>query len=100
MTFSANITPASLYLKISNISAKQYVYASSYLSELKLLNVSNYMNTQYWYCNMGCVPTTAAMYFAYLEDNGYGTLTDYRNLPLKHTDNASAVENYINYLGD
>lgn len=98
ISFSDNVTPTSSYLKINDVSSHQYIYSSSYLSEVKLLNVPNYMNTQY--CHKGCTPTTAAMYFAYLEDNGYGILTDYRYLPIKHTDDVDKVNNYIRYLGD
>lgn len=97
-TFSDDIIDSSKYFSISNISNNQYIYSSSYLNEVKLLNVPNYMNTQF--NNMGCCPTSAAMFFAYLEDNGYSYLANNLDLPVSHTDDTSLVNNFIYYLGN
>lgn len=97
VTYSNNIINKSNYLGISDIGSKVYTYASSYLNESKIQDVPNYMNTQF--NNNGCSPTTAAMYFAYLEDNGYAQLAGYRNLPLKHTSDRSKVDSFIKYVG-
>lgn len=58
------------------------------------------MNTRFR--NNECAPTTAAMYFAYFEDNGFDIINDkhYKTLPLKHTDDEWKVNYYIDYLGD
>lgn len=48
------------YFKINNISSKQYKYLSSYLTEVKMKNVPNYMNNQF--NNNGCFPTSFAMF--------------------------------------
>lgn len=98
VVFDNNIISSSKYFTISNIGSKRTSYASSYLNEVKINDVPNYMNTMY--NGNGCVPTTAAMYFAYLEDNGYSTICGGRNLPVSHTDNTSLVNSYITYLGD
>lgn len=95
------IVDSSKYFTVSNmISSHLYQYSSSYLQETKILNVPNYMNSEF--NNQGCVPTTAAMYYAYLEDNGYNIInpSTYKNLPLKHTDDSSKVSGFINYLGN
>lgn len=80
------------------VSYLQYIYSSSYLSEVKIKNVPNYRNTQF--SNRGCTPTSAARYFAYLEDRGFNVVPSaYSNLPIKHTENKSLVNNFIRYLG-
>ena len=97
VTFGSTTSPSN-YLPISNVSDHLYTYTSSYLNEVRILNVPNYMNTQF--SNSGCSPTTAAMYFAYLEDNGYPIFTTYQNLPIMHTENTSMVNTFIYNLGN
>ncbi len=81
-----------------SVSYLQNMYSSSYLSEVKIKNVPNYRNTQF--NHYGCTPTSAAMYYAYLEDRGFNIIPSaYSNLPIKHTDNKRAVNNFIKYLG-
>lgn len=102
-----DVIDTKLYFPIKNIKdSDYYIYSSSYLQEKKILNVPNYMNTQY-YCAFddsysGCVPTTAAMNFAYLEDNDFNIIinSNYKNLPIKHTDDKNKVYSFIKYLGD
>lgn len=89
---------SSNYFAINDLNNKFYKYSSSYLNEASLLNVPNYMNTVY--NGNGCAPTSAAIYFAYLEDNGYSILANYRDLPVSHTDDKEKVNNFIEYIGD
>ena len=95
-----NTINKSLYFPMTISNSDYYFYGSSYLNETKILNVPSYMNTQF--NNNGCVPTTFAMYLAFLEDNGYNVITksEYSNLPIKHTDNRTKVDNFIYYLGN
>lgn len=86
------------FFEIENYTNNLYIYGASFMSEVYIKDVPNYMNTMY--NHYGCVPTTCAMLFAYLEDNGYSDITGYRNLPVNHTDNITLVNNYIKYLGD
>lgn len=86
------------YFKIYNKNSLIYTYSSSYLNETKLLNVPNYMNTMF--DNNGCVSTTAAMYFSYLYRNSTQASNILTSaLPLKHTDDKLAVDNFIYSLG-
>lgn len=95
-----NTINKNLYFSMNISNSDYYFYGSSYLNETKILNVPSYMNTQF--NNNGCVPTTFAMYLAFLEDNGYNVITksEYSNLPIKHTDNKTKVDNFIYYLGN
>lgn len=90
------INPA-MYIPIENKHENIYTYSSTYLSENKLINVPNYINQ---YSGYGCSPTTAAMYFVYLQNNGYPELTDYKNLPVNYSDDLDKVNDYIRYIGD
>lgn len=88
------------YFPVTNsVTSHLYCYDASYLQETRILNVPNYMNTQF--NHKGCSPTAAAMYFSYLEDNNLNIINNslYKNLPLKHTDNYTKVDGFINHLG-
>lgn len=96
-----NVIDSKYYFPINNIkNSDYYIYSSSYMQEIKILNVPSYMNTQF--NNNGCVPTTAAMFFSYLEDNNFDIIFNslYKNLPIKHIDNTNKVNNFIKYLGE
>lgn len=100
VTFDKVIDPK-YYFPIKNIKdSDYYIYSSSYMQERKILNVPSYMNTQF--NNHGCVPTTAAMFLSYLEDNDFNVIFNsyYKNLPVKHTDNTNKVNKFIKYLGE
>lgn len=86
------------YFKINDLEDKFYRYSSSYLNETSLLNVPNYMNTMY--DGYGCIPTSIAIYFAYLEDNGYSILANYNNLPVSHSEDIEKVNSFIKYIGN
>lgn len=90
--------PVQNYFSI-DLSSHVYMYSATYLSETKILNVPNYMNTMY--SHQGCVPTTAAMYFSFIdrESPANGSIVD-GYLPLNHTDNTQAVNAFITLLGD
>lgn len=98
VTYGGELIDKNLYPQLTSVNEHLSFYSSSYLNETKIKNVPNYMNTQY--NHNGCTPTTAAMYFAYLEDNVYSNICDYKDLPLLHTDNTTKVNNFIKYLGD
>lgn len=72
---------------------------STYYEGLLIKDVPNYMNTMY--NHMGCSPTTAAMYFAYI-DRASRVANNLFNpdMPLKHTDDINRVNNLITYIGD
>jgi len=97
VTYSDESYTKDNYFKINNLDNTLYTYSSSYLNEIKITNVPNYMNTMF--DNNGCVPTAAAMYFAYLEDNNINNICNNLNLPLKHTFDTNKVNNYIYDLG-
>lgn len=82
-----------------DLSTHLYMYSAYYLSETRILNVPNYMNTMF--NHNGCVPTTAAMYFSFLDREcpGENNLID-GTLPLHHTENISAVNSFISLLGN
>ena len=107
--FSPGVTygytiPSKFYFDLKDnsgsVSYLQSIYSASYMSEVKIKDVPNYMNTQF--NNMGCAPTSTAMYLAFLEDRGYDSIVDqkYRNLPLKHTDDRKKLDNFIKFLGE
>lgn len=101
VTYESSVVAPGRYLHLKDsVSSHLQSYSSSYLQESKILNIPNYMNTRFR--NKGCSVTTAAMYFAYFEDNGFDIINDkhYKNLPLKHTDDEWKVNYYIDYLGD
>lgn len=98
VTYEQDTIDSTLFPAISNVNEKLYFYSSSYLNEVSIKNVPNYMNTQY--NNNGCAPTAAAMYLAYLEDNVYNNICNNLNLPIRHTDDKSKVDMFIRHLGD
>ena len=105
-TLAASYPDSSKYfnLKDSNGSLNHVlsVHGSSSGGEYKIKNVPNYMNT--CFNHYGCVPTTAAMYFAFMYRNrqytGATDITKGYDLPLLHTDDQATVDEYINYLGN
>lgn len=104
VTYSNIVRNTSKYFNISNVSNHLYTYSSNYMSEIKILNVPNYKNTLYFGTGSsipnGCTPTAAAMYCAYLEDNGYTNFTCGRNLPVDYYDNVQSINEFIEFLGN
>lgn len=106
-TYNTDLVNPSKYFTIENISSHLYLYVSTYLQETRITDVPNYLNLQFPETNddgtitySGCVPTTAAMYFAYLSNNGYSSLNDNRYLPLNFYDAESSINSFILYLGN
>lgn len=72
---------------------------STYYEGLLIKDVPNYMNTIY--NHMGCSPTTAAMYFAYIDRASQVAHNLFNpDMPLKHTDDINRVNDLIKYIGD
>lgn len=95
-----SIIDSSLYFKVSGtVNSHLNVYSASYLQEVRIKNVPNYENNLF--NDHGCTPTTAAMYFSYLEDNGYDLILfkECKNMPLLYTDDSTKVDLFIAYLG-
>lgn len=91
------------YFPVGSPNHRIYNYSASYLQEQKIKDVPAYKNTQ-WVNSEGlangCVPTTAAMYFAFLEDTCCPEICDNRNLPVDYNENSSLVESFITNLGN
>lgn len=73
---------------------------------VKIVDAPNYLNTQYpeyddegGVSYSGCAPTVAAMYFAYLKNNGYTILGENRNLPVNYFDAVQSVNSFILHIG-
>lgn len=89
---------SSRYLKINSIEEKVNENLTLDSSQYDINGVPNYINSLY--NHEGCAPTSAAMYFAYLSNNGYENMTDNIIYPLKHNDNKILVEKLIKKIGD
>lgn len=104
VVYSDIVRSPSRYFSISNVSNYLYTYSATYINETKLTNVPNYKNTLFFGFSStipnGCTPTTASMYFAYLEDNGYSNFTCGRNLPVNYYDNVQSINEFIEFLGN
>lgn len=90
------------FFSIKNKEDKLIKKETSTIKEIKIKDVPNYLNNQYidedGYAS-GCTPTVAAMFFAYLEDNGYINLTNNKDLPLFTYEDETKVNNFIKYVG-
>lgn len=92
------------FFEIKNKDNLIYTYSSTYLSEVKLKDVPNYMNTQFYNSSKnnyyGCTPTTAVMYFSYIDRNGVNCQNLIEGvLPISHNNDKKAVDNFIYNLG-
>lgn len=96
-----NTDPSSYFDVTSggSVDSRLYQYTSSEFNEAKIKDVPQYLNQLYG--SEGCVPTSAAMYFAYLEDiPEYSNIADHRDLPLDYYDDKAKVDSFIQYLGN
>lgn len=104
VVYSNIVRNKSLYFSIPNVSSHLSTYSTTYMNETKITNVPNYKNTLFFGTGVtnpnGCTPTTAAMYYSYLEDNGYSNFTCGRNLPINYYDNVQSINEFIEFLGN
>lgn len=89
---------SSKYIRINNYANNIEVITGNGFKEINVKNVPNYYNTQF--NGNGCVPTSFAMYLAYLEDNGYQDIALNYDLPINHLNDKNKVDRFIKYLGD
>lgn len=97
VTYDHNLIDADRYLVIDDLEEKIFDNSTLNISAYELKDAPFYMNTLF--NGYGCVPTAAAMYLAYLSNNGYEDLVGGQVFPLKHTDDEELVENLIYHLG-
>ena len=104
VAYSNIVRNTSQYFSIPNIQNHLSTNSTTYMNETKILNVPNYKNTLVFGQGVtnpnGCTPTAAAMYYAYLEDNGYTNFTCGRNLPVNYYDHVQSINEFIEFLGN